>query len=308
MVKTKTLILTGATGFLGSHILDALVARNYNVIAIKRSTSRTWRVDHLLEKVQWVNIDERPLEDAFMYSPVDAVIHTACNYGRDENDASAVVETNVLFSLQLLETAAKFKVDVFFSSDTFFNTGGQVQDYMKHYTLSKKHFVDWLRIFCDRIKIVNLRLQHIYGPKDDQRKFATWLFGRMLIDIDSIPLSLGEQQRDFIYVEDVVSAYLHLLEVSSKESFSQYDVGTGKLTTVKAFVETMRIELEIQLGYKIKPRLGFGEVSYRDGELDAPMVNPEELMSLGWQPRFNLSDGLKKTIKIALLSSEKNDP
>lgn len=303
MAQTKTVILTGATGFLGSHLLEALIERYYHVIAIRRSTSNTWRIDHLLEKVQWVNVDGQSLEHAFMYGPVDAVIHTACNYGREGQLASIVVETNILLSLRLLEAAAKFKVPVFFNTDTFFNAGGAVQSYMNYYTLTKKHFVDWLHIFCDRMKIVNLRLQHVYGSKDNESKFVTWLLNKMLTDIHSIPLTLGEQQRDFIYVDDVVTAYLALLDVSSKDSFSQYDVGTGKLSTVREFVETMRSELEIQLGEKIKPKLGFGEVPSRAGELDATTVDIAALMSIGWRPRFNLSDGLSKTISAALLSS-----
>ncbi len=306
MAGKKIVILSGATGFLGSHLLEAMVAHDYRVIAIKRTTSNTWRVEHLLKKVQWINADEQSLKDAFMDGPIDAVIHTACHYGRDGDLASAVVETNIFFALRLLEAAAKFKASVFLNTDSFFNAGSVIQGYMNYYALTKKHFVDWLHVFSKRIKIVNLRLQHIYGPKDDESKFVSWLFNTMLADISSIPLTKGEQQRDFIYIEDVVSAYLHLIELPNNDSFVQYDVGTGKLSTVRLFVETMRSEVETQLGVKIIPKLGFGEVPYREGELDAPVVDTKALIATGWFPKFDVSDGLAETIYADLLASSKD--
>ena len=151
-----------------------------------------------------------------------------------------------------------------------------------------------------------MRLQHLYGPKDSSSKFATWLFNEMLSDVKSISLSKGTQKRDFIYVADVVSAYMHLLDAPCKESFNQYDVGTGKLRTVREFVETMRSELERQLSNKIIPKLGFGEEPYREGELDSPVVDIKGLTATGWMPAFNLSDGLNKTISSSLLNSNNN--
>ena len=132
MKGRKTVILSGATGFLGSHLLEAMVANDINVIAIKRKISNMWRVDHLVNQVQWINADDQPLEDAFAGETIDAVIHTACNYGRDGLLASTVVETNVLFSLRLLEAAVKFQASVFLNTYSFFNSDVKVQDYLNY--------------------------------------------------------------------------------------------------------------------------------------------------------------------------------
>lgn len=305
MVQIKTIILTGATGFLGSHLLEAMLARDYTVIVIKRSTSNTKRIDHLLERIKCINADKQSIEDAFAHGPIDTVVHVACEYGRGGVPARTVVETNILFSLHLLEMAVDFKVPSFINTDSFFNASGAVQRYMNCYTLTKRHFVDWLHVFCDRIRVVNLRLQHVYGPNDSESKFVTWLLNQMLMDISLIPLTSGVQQRDFIYVDDVVSVYLYLIESSCKDPFVQYDVGTGKLNTVRAFVETMRSELEMQIGKKIKPILGFGEVPCKGDELNVATVDIRELMSIGWKPKFSLAEGLNKTISSALLNAQK---
>ncbi len=78
----------------------------------------------------------------------------------------------------------------------------------------RKIFVEWLKYFSDRIKVVNLKLEHMYGPKDDDSKFVTWITNQMLNNISSIDLTEGTQKRDFIYIDDVVDAYMLMLEKS----------------------------------------------------------------------------------------------
>lgn len=59
MPHLKTILLTGATGFLGSHLLEALLKQHYNVVILKRSTSNAWRIQHLLDQVISYDVDTR---------------------------------------------------------------------------------------------------------------------------------------------------------------------------------------------------------------------------------------------------------
>jgi nucleoside-diphosphate-sugar epimerase len=136
------------------------------VVILKRSTSNTWRINHLLSKINFYNVDLQSLELAFMEQHIDYVIHTACHYGRNGDSFSEIVETNLIFSLKILEACLKFSTDTFFNTDTLLNK------YLNVYTLSKKHFVDWLEQNSDKIRVVNLKLEHLYGPKDDASKFV----------------------------------------------------------------------------------------------------------------------------------------
>ncbi|MFK5948574.1 MAG: GDP-mannose 4,6-dehydratase, partial [Methylococcales bacterium] len=61
----KNILLTGATGFLGSHLLEALLNESYQVVILKRSTSDTWRINHLLEQVKSYDVDIQNLDLAF---------------------------------------------------------------------------------------------------------------------------------------------------------------------------------------------------------------------------------------------------
>ncbi|MDA3835748.1 MAG: NAD-dependent epimerase/dehydratase family protein, partial [Spirochaetales bacterium] len=149
----KSVLLTGASGFLGSHLLEALLRDGYDVVILKRSTSDVWRIRHLLNRVRSYDVDKVPIGKAFEDQQIDAVIHTACHYGRNSDPISTVVESNLMFGLRLLEVA------IFFKTATFFNTDTLLQKHLNIYTLSKKQFVEWLLQQSDKIQVVNLKLE-----------------------------------------------------------------------------------------------------------------------------------------------------
>jgi len=286
MQNKQTILLTGATGFLGSHLLEALLAENYKVIILKRSTSDTWRIQHLLEQVKSYDVDIEPVEKAFLEQHIDAVFHTACHYGRNSDSMSEVVESNLMFGLKVLEASLKF------NTDTFFNTDTLLQKHLNIYTLSKKQFIEWLQQASENIQIVNLKLEHMYGPKDDDTKFVSWVINQLKANIPEIKLTAGEQLRDFIYIDDVVSAFIHTLEKSKTlAKFTEFDVGTGVLMSVKEFLETLKSVYENKHG-AIQTQLNFGVIPYRDGEMMTVEVNNTDLRNLGWQTKTTLEQGL----------------
>lgn len=288
----KHILLTGATGFLGSHLLEALLRQGYLVTILKRSASDTWRIKHLLDSVTAYDVDVQPLEEAFKPKKVDAVIHTACSYGRKGEPAHSVVETNLLFGLRLLDAATFFNTDIFFNTDTL------SPKYLNAYSLSKKHFVEWLKQRSSEIKVVNLKLEHMYGPKDDQTKFVPWVISQLEQNVERIPLTEGRQLRDFIYIDDVVSAYLLTLEKASKlDAFSEFDVGSGRLTEVRKFVAEL---YEVFKGKNpdLRTVLGFGDIPLRSGELMEVTVDNSAIKNLGWMPSELIRRGIEKTIDI----------
>jgi CDP-paratose synthetase len=286
----KTILLTGATGFLGSHLLEALIQENYNVVILKRSFSDTWRIDHLMKKVKWYDIDKLPFEKAFEEQKIDAVIHTAANYGRKNEKVSEVVDNNLIFGLKILETAASSQTDIFFNADTL------QYKYLSNYTLAKKQFAEWLKFFGEsgKIKVVNCKIEHMYGPRDDNKKFGIWLLEQMLSNEKEIRLTTGEQKRDFIYVTDIVKAYLLLLGQTDRfQKFNEYDVGTGNQVNVKEFVLKLKETVEIQQNKPLSAELHFGSIPYRQGEKMDISENVSPLFALGWRPAVSLTEGLK---------------
>ena len=287
----ETILLTGATGFLGSHLLEALIQQNYPVVVLKRSTSNIWRIANLSGEYKCYDVDIQPIEQAFKDQHIDCVIHTACHYGRNGDSISQIVESNLMFGLRILDACLKYRTCTFLNTDTL------LQKHLNYYTLSKKQFVEWLVQQVDNIQIVNLKLEHMYGPKDDTTKLVPWVVSQLHRNLDEIKLTKGEQQRDFIYIDDVVSAYLRILEnVSFLKKFNEFDVGTGRLITVRNFLEQLKEIYQSNFG-SIDTKLAFGAIPYRNSEMMTVEVNNQGLVNLGWLPKTNLKEGLEKILK-----------
>tara|TARA_R110001583_G_scaffold193333_1_gene361707 strand:+ start:231 stop:1106 length:876 start_codon:yes stop_codon:yes gene_type:complete len=286
------ILLTGATGFLGSHLLEALLAQGYQVTILKRSSSDTWRIDHLLRKVTAFDVDRQPVEKAFEAQGVNMVIHTACTYGRHGQSAHEVAQTNLLFALQLLDAATIFNVNTFVNTDTL------LPKYLNAYSLSKKHFSEWLKQRSDQVQVINLKLEHMYGPKDDQTKFIPWLISQFEQGVERVPLTEGKQKRDFIYIDDVVSAYLLAVHRAGElPKYSEFDVGTGRLTRVRDFVSDL-YETYKKLNPHTVTQLGFGDIPMREGEMMAVEVNNTALKKLGWNSETLQNEGLARLFKV----------
>ena len=291
-------LLTGATGFLGSHLLKALVSKGYEVVVLKRSTSDMWRLKGFENTFKSYDIDRVPLQTAFEEQPIDIVIHTACAYGKKGESMQEILETNLMFGIKLLNTSISFNSKSFFNTGTFFNIGALSYKYLNYYALSKKQFEEWLQVASDKIQVINLKLEHMFGEQDGNDKFTTWILNELQQEKPSIPLTAGTQKRDFIYIDDVVNAYLICLEQASQlKAFNDIEVGTGELTPVKTFVTLVKSTLEKLKGSPIETQLNFGVLPYREGEIMEPQVDNSVLCSLGWQPKRTLEENIERFVK-----------
>ncbi len=286
-----TVLVTGGTGFLGSHLIHELQKGNKNVIVLKRTSSEIWRIADIAKDIKFYDIDSDGIEKAFKEQHIDVVIHTACSYGRNNEALSSIVETNVLLGLRVLECAIDF------NTDTFFNTDTLLQKYLNAYSLSKKQFVEWLKQQSDKIKVINMKLEHMYGPKDDSRKFVPWFIQQLQENVAKIPLTKGIQQRDFVYIDDVVSGYMTVLDnIQKLQQFSEFDVGSGELVSVKNFVTEISMEFK-RLHQENITMLEFGALPYRQGEPMTVDVNIEPLKKMGWRPNVDYKTGIRRILK-----------
>lgn len=152
---TNNIILTGATGFLGSHLLKHLIDKtNYNIIILKRSFSDLTRISTILDnkRVSVVNIDQNPIETAFSDRKGGvAIIHVATDYGRD-GSCVKTLEANLIYPIKLLELACKYNIELFINTDSYFNKDNMSYLYLQNYSLSKKSLNLWLKFFLKKLK------------------------------------------------------------------------------------------------------------------------------------------------------------
>jgi CDP-paratose synthetase len=288
----KKILLTGATGFLGSHLLGSFITQGFEVSIIKRSSSDTWRIANILKEVKAYDIDKTSLKLIFKDVEPEIIVHTACAYGRNKEEFNDIIKSNLIFGLDLLEESIKNNVK------TFINTDSLLPRNINDYSLSKSQFADWLKKRSSQIQTINLKIEHMYGVKDDKKKFIHWLINEMLNSDGLINLTSGIQKRDFVYVTDVINAYN--LIIQNREFLSEwdeFDIGTNVFTEVKEFVLALALSLEKEHKKIIVPRLNFGSIPYRMEEIMDPILDNTKLTALGWKYRVGVKEGIKKILK-----------
>jgi len=281
-------LLTGGTGFLGSNLLARLLDLGHTVVLLKRSTSRLWRLEGRIGRFKTYDVDRDPLPRVFDENAVDIVVHCATNYGRKEDPPAEIVEANLMLPLRLLQAAQSAGVRCFINSDTILDKG------VNHYSLSKGQFLDWFRLFAGRSTCVNVALENFYGPFDDRSKFVTSILLALMQGAPSIELTPGEQKRDFIYIDDVVDAYVRLIERGATfgVGFFPFEVASGSPITIREFVALAK-----ELVGNRTTRLDFGARRYRDNEVMESRVDTSRIRELGWSAAVSLEEGLRRTIE-----------
>lgn len=287
----KTILITGATGFLGGRIAQKLTKEN-NIVILKRSFSDISKIKDLTPQWKYYDIDKIDIDKIFQENNFDAIIHTATNYGSFGGPATAILSANLMFPLSLFEAGVKYGVRTFINTDTFYNTEDTAYGYLQRYAISKHQFTQWLRILSGKIKIINLKIGVIYGPGDNHNKFTMQMISDMLDDKPEIALTHGMQKRDFLYIEEAAMIYEFILKHMDKidEGFNDFDIGTGNLISIKNFVDTIHKLIES------KSVLDYGNLPYRDNEIMEPKSDISKLLKLGWQPKISLEKGLQNTI------------
>lgn len=224
----------------------------------------------------------------------DAVIHTACCYGRNGESALKIIDSNLWFGALILNAINGLEKKV-----SFINTGTVLSREVSLYALTKIQFEE-LGIYETKrsnknIQFINIKLQHMYGPGDDASKFTSYVINSCKNNVLTLPLTFGEQKRDFIYIDDVVEAYIIILENLPKlDKAQQIDLGTGEAPRLRDFVE---IAHELTSS---KTELLFGQLPYRENDFLCMVANIDALKKLGWSPKFDLKNGIRKIIECNL--------
>ena len=287
----KKILITGINGFLGSHLAKYLKS-SFEVLGLEYSLNNLFRIES--ENFKVYDVISKPLENIFIENEFYAVIHVATIYHRKLEPLQNLLKTNVLLPVNLLELSNKHGVSLFLNTDSFFNNSSYSYSYLSDYTLSKKHSIDWIKLLSNSslCKIVNMKIFHMFGENDSPSKFIPRLIDTILREETFIDMTPGLQTRDFIYVNDVVSAFETVLKNESKlTNYQEYEVGSGKSFSIKYLAEL------IQKISKSKTELNFGAIAYRKGEIMESVCNNKKLIELGWTSKFSLNVGLSKIIR-----------
>lgn len=301
----KRVLVTGGSGFIGSHLVEALLQRGVEVhclllagdAAAHLSGVRPHIVVHHADLV-----DPEAVQAVVATSRPEAVYHLAAVGVTDVHvDPAFAVRVNVEGTLNLL-AALDGAYRVFVNTGTCHEYGDNEPPFREDqdprpelpYAITKT--AAWR--FCARFHrtrgwpIVTVRPFSVYGPRQGANALIPTCI-QAAQDGHDLDMTMGEQRRDFIYVEDVVEGFMRAAEIPQAIG-GTFNLCTGQETTI---YELARSVVE-QVGSGIA--IHRGALPYRSGEIWRLVGdNARARTVLGWQPQVTLEEGLRRTIDAA---------
>lgn len=292
MLEKNTILITGGTGYLGSRILKKLIASDNKIILLKRSYSNTFRIKDIENLIITYNVDKLALENIFLEHKINIILHCATDYGRKNIEPLQIIDANLTLPLRLLELGKRNGVSCFINTDTILDKR------VSYYSLSKRQFHDWFLLYRKDLCCINIALEHFFGPGDDKTKFVSYIINELVNKTEKIDLTLGEQKRDFVYIDDVVAGFLLIIKKSLELGYGyfKFEIGSGSLISIRDFV----IKIKELIG-NASTKLNFGAIPYRENEVMNSHVDLAEIKKLGWVCENSLEEALKKTINASLI-------
>jgi len=302
---TKILV-TGGAGFIGSNLVDRLIAEGNDVVVVDDLSTGKKSYINKEAKFYKLGITSRRLKKIFALERFDYVYHLAAQIDVRKSVADPVFdnEINVLGGLNVLENCREFGVKKIILS----STGGAIYgesdeipttEYAPTYPLSpyginklalEKYLNYYYQVYDLNYTI--LRFANVYGPrqfKGGEAGVIAIFVENAVSEKESILFGDGQQTRDFVFVEDVVSA---LVKARSIDCRGEINISSGEEISLLSVIE--KIEKAFAKKMIIK------EEAAKAGEQKRSCLSRDRAKDvLDWTPKFNLEEGIKKTIEWA---------
>lgn len=277
----KTVLITGANGFVGRHLAAALEKNKIKVIKFSRSNNQQLT---------------RP-EDFTALPPVDIVFHLAAVSGyKDCNENMALAyKVNVLGSVNVLEYCRRVKAKLVFPStyiyDAPYETYKQESDPAKpmtHYSFTKWLGEELCRFYSRTFKVntLILRTANVYGA-GQSKIYLIPIIAEHLKTNQTLSLTKPNIERCFIYIDDLIGAYIRLAQASTIPG-DVFNVSAEQATTIADLLKTVTkvTGKTLQVNYSGQDRpheIGLNRI-------DITKIK----QAINWQPKVTLEQGLKK--------------
>ena len=298
------ILITGGAGFIGSHLTDKLIEKGHSVVVIDNLS--TGKKENLNPKTKFYEADicDSKIAQIFKEEKPEIVFHFAAQIDvrKSIDNPMSDAEINILGSLNLLENCRKVDIKKFI----FISSGGAVygdtniiptpetqpENPESPYGITKMTIEKYLCFYKKTfgLNYTILRPANVYGPRQDSKGEGgvVAIFCDKMLKNEEITINGdGEQSRDFVFVDDVVNATF--LSIKGEKS-NIYNIGTGIETNINEIFRKIK-ELTNSNCEEIH------ELAKSGGQTRSCLDYSKAKQELGWQPKYNLEDGLKETIK-----------
>lgn len=303
MRVSKTVLITGAGGFIGANLAKTAVSRFKSIHVFVKPTTNLWRIKDILKHMHVHNVDllKAPsVKRVLQKIKPDVIFHLAAHGGYpNQNVFLNVVNNTINTTVNLLEAVRKLEFK------SFVHTGSSSEYGFKDHPMKETDFLDPTFLYAAakgsstlicksfartyKKPVVTLRLFSVYGPLEEPTRLIPTVITNTLRR-RPISMTSGKEVRDFIHVDDVIDAYY---KVASCENVSGeiFNIGTGKETSIKQVLDMVfklaRKSVTVNSNL-YKPRI------WDTNHWVADISKAKE--KLGWKPNYTLEKGLKKTI------------
>lgn len=301
--KRKSILVTGAAGFIGSFLVSRLLDLDSKVIAVASPGSDDWRIGEVKNRIKRINVDLTDFESvrkAVALSSPELVFNLATRVDRERSmfGIEESMKNNFLTAKNVMLAAVENNVKKFIQVGTVGEYGAQPPPFLETqrempvspYFLSKAMATHLALLFCrnNNLKTCVVRLAATFGPKQGFGMLIPNLIGACLErrDFDMNP---GEQLRDLIFVDDVVGG---LLAAGSSDGVigEIVNIGSGEQYKIKEVVN----KINEMMGHPIK--VNFGAEPYRPLDEMRFFMNTEKAKKLlHWSAKTDLETALRKT-------------
>lgn len=301
------ILVTGGSGFLGSHLCDRLIELNHEVICLDNFyTGSKQNILHHLDNPQF-ELVEHDVVDQINDIKVDQIYNFACPASpvHYQKDPIKTVQTSVLGAINVLNIANRFDAKILQASTSEVYGDPQVHPQTEDYRGSvnpigpracydegkrcaETLFFDYNGKYDIDTRVV--RIFNTYGPRmmaDDGRVVSNFIT-QALKGEDITVYGDGKQTRSFCYVDDLIAAIIKMME--QKSFIGPVNIGNPNEFTV--------LELAQEI---IKLTNSNGEIVFRKLPIDDPMQRCPDISlaknKLEWEPKIQLEEGLQRTIE-----------
>lgn len=301
-MDSQVVLVTGGAGFIGSHVVERLVHEGHEVLVLDDLSQGKMLPPKGVKLLKKDVTDQRAVQKVLRTYKPTTIFHLAAqkNVNYSVHHPVEDARVNIMGTLHLLDAAKEYGgVRVIFPSTAAVYPiqadvpikEGTIPVPESPYGLSKRTAERYIQYLSSIHPIagISLRLSNVYGPRQSEEGAS--VIAKFIKAIregkQPIVFGSGEQTRDFIFVQDVVEAFLAAMRV---DWCGEVNIATGREVSVNALLA----HIQAILGTQAEPQY----LSPKDGEVFRNALDPSLAGEvLGWEPKMTLEEGLRQTIE-----------
>lgn len=290
------ILITGATGFVGRHLIPELLENNsVRILTVNRSIEKAIKCLPISDTCTHITIKDR---EAILNFCPEIVIHLAAKL-TSKNDTDVVFDllsSNITYGVMLLDILKSCKsLRLFLNVGSFaeYRLGPQQIDNAYLYTATKSAYRLFLEYYSDlcKYKFLHIVPYTIYGGQDSQKKIIDLLYDSIYAECP-IKMTAGEQVLDFIHIKDVVSFFDYVVRnidlFSNLPNGEVLHLGTGTGTSIRNLAHL------IEKYNHVSCNIDWGSLPYRERDVMHAVAPVGKLIALGWRAKYLLKDSISE--------------